>query len=595
MSSDYRQTSLFNLLQPTHFTIATSQLCDYSSSSSLLQYNQIEKCNLLIKSISERKMKLALVSAFAGKSMGKLILHEAEMNIAIESEKVTFYNEHLEIDADLLIRSSCSTLQNFDFQCSGETRQGSKINEALDKHQDVLMRACARTTADIINIHMHHLGNGRSRRNAIMAYGKKMLTEISPLCADAVNLLEIWVPKAVDAFKAWKTGHKGTKSTVVINKSDFEKTAAKVDICSKVATSSIMNKVDNIHSSIVTLGKQWANRNMQKIEKLFLAIKSENFESSNELEDFLITICTHHLPIPTCQALIDLGAIQVTPLSLKMSHQGDALLKVNLRLPTNFHTGKLYYIYSNGRINNGNLEKLKIANHVLNVKNAYYDASGISCRNNQKHKICSHNVLTKLGCEEQILQKSEASTCPIEVTPWDTSKPKILTAPTFALFSSLKPCTICVKGKSNLEETCHTLPSQSIVTRSGLITCNDLHLTWVTFPNGGNTSTQVLQNITYPEPIDENESFLITIVINTASLILAALALVVSVIKSNPQPQSTATRNKERLDNEAQTANDQMGSTATVEDMAKELDLQAKLMLPKSTSRTDCSMVISMK
>ena len=540
-------------------------------------------------------MKLALVSAFAGKSMGKLILHEAEMNIAIESEKVTFYNEHLEIDADLLIRSSCSTLQNFDFQCSGETRQGSKINEALDKHQDVLMRACARTTADIINIHMHHLGNGRSRRNAIMAYGKKMLTEISPLCADAVNLLEIWVPKAVDAFKAWKTGHKGTKSTVVINKSDFEKTAAKVDICSKVATSSIMNKVDNIHSSIVTLGKQWANRNMQKIEKLFLAIKSENFESSNELEDFLITICTHHLPIPTCQALIDLGAIQVTPLSLKMSHQGDALLKVNLRLPTNFHTGKLYYIYSNGRINNGNLEKLKIANHVLNVKNAYYDASGISCRNNQKHKICSHNVLTKLGCEEQILQKSEASTCPIEVTPWDTSKPKILTAPTFALFSSLKPCTICVKGKSNLEETCHTLPSQSIVTRSGLITCNDLHLTWVTFPNGGNTSTQVLQNITYPEPIDENESFLITIVINTASLILAALALVVSVIKSNPQPQSTATRNKERLDNEAQTANDQMGSTATVEDMAKELDLQAKLMLPKSTSRTDCSMVISMK
>ena len=557
--------------------------------------NKSKKCSLLIKSISEKKMKLALISALAGKPMGKLLLHEAEMNIAIESEKVTFYNEHIIIDADLLIRSSCSTLRNFDFECSGQTRQGNKINEALDKHQDVLMRACAKTTADIINIHLHHLGNGRSRRNAIMAYGKKMLTEISPLCADAVNLLEIWVPKAVDAFKAWKTGHKGTKSTVVINKSDFEKTAAKVDICSKVATSSIMNKVDNIHSSIVTLGKQWANRNMQKIEKLFLAIKSENFESSSELEDFLITICTHHLPITTCQALIDLGAIQVTPLSLKMSHQGDALLKMNLRLPTNFHTGKLYHIYSNGRINNGNLEILKIANHVLNVKNAYYDASGITCRNNQKHKICSHNVLTKLGCEEQILQKSEASTCPIEVTPWDTSKPKILTAPTFALFSSLKPCTICVKGNSNLEETCHTLPSQSIVTRSGLITCNDLHLTWVTFPNGGNTTTQVLQNITFPAPIDENQSLLVNIILHTVTLILAVLSLAISAIKRNPQPQSSATRNKERLDNDAQTANDQNKSSATAEAMSPSLDLQAKSMLPHTTSRTDCSMVISMK
>ena len=112
----------------------------------------------------------------------------------------------------------------------------------------------------------------------------------------------------------------------------------------------------------------------------------------------------------------------------------------------------------------------------------------------------------------------------------------------------------------------------------------------------------------------------IHILVNVIALIMTLLSachctyhditsLIISIKKSNPEPQLNATRNTDRFDDEGLDGACQNGPSVAIQNdngqivsariaeapTSGSLELQTSTSLPHRTSRTDCSMVIQMK
>lgn len=430
----------------------------------------------------KRNMKLStsltIGSSIAAAKAMTDILHEPTFNIAIDKNSALFYHEMLSIDTELHLRSSCSTLQRKKFACDAKTSHGRKTNEFLNHNKKQTIDACFETNAIVMEAMMGPDGFGRDsrqRRGALLEVSKRLLTSISPLTADALSILEPMFPKALELAQKAFTSHRRMKSSrVVRSKTEFEQNALEQELCTETSLSILAAHPKDIESSYMQrLGQRLANTNLVQLERMFNAIRNRNYESSDAIEDLLLRVCKYHTDNQYCQDMIDLAVIEVTPTQLLMSHTGDILFRLSIKVPRKLNKATLYTLHSNGRLlPDGTLQKLVITNSVLHVRNEFYAANGIRCTSNLEQNFCHHTTLTTLGCEGNILNSGDASLCPVESSKWDTKKPKLTTTEKFTLFSSTEDCTICKHRDNSLDGGCSELKRSEIIVDTGIISCS---------------------------------------------------------------------------------------------------------------------------
>ena len=407
------------------------------------------------------------------------ILHEPTFNIAIDKTKTLFYHEFLNIETELHLRSSCSTLQQKKFDCDALTSHGRRTNEFLNHNKEQTIDACFKTNELVIQALMGPGGtkrDSRQRRGALLEVSKRLLTSISPLTADALAIIEPMVPKAIEMAKKAITSHRRMKSsTVVRSKTEFEQNTLERELCTDTSLSILAAHPKDMKSSLMeTLGQKLANTNLVQLERLFNAIRNRHYESSDALEDVLLRVCKYHTDNHVyCQDMVDLAVIEVTPTRLMMSKTGDILFRLTIKVPRKLNKAVLYTLHSNGRLlPDGTLQKLVITNSVLNVRGAFYAANGIRCTSNLEQSFCHHSAITSLGCEGDILRHGDASSCPVEESKWDAEKPKLTTTKKFTLFSSTEDCTICKHRDNSLDGGCSKLKRSSVIIDTGIISCS---------------------------------------------------------------------------------------------------------------------------
>ena len=430
------------------------------------------------------------------------IYHEPIYNIAVTSEPIIFYNDAYDIETTLVMRSLCSTLEDSEVHCGFDPSYSNDYaHAALQERKNYVVSECTSINGKLLELHMQKSSNGRSRRSDIIEFGKKFITEVSPLTANAIELLTEWTPKAYQTIKKMVTEHKNRKSHVVIDKSKHKVRKAKEEICADFSRDTLVREKFGSKTSFSSqhiMAETLATSNFRKIEQVFLAIQHMEFETSPELEELILKTCAYRLPKHKCEQLFDLAAIKIEPTALKMSKNGDTLLQLRVQIPKSIHDATIYKIHSNGRFIDGNLETLKVADRIVSIGQHYYDATNIQCKNNLKKKVCITNVLSQLGCEKDIIQFADASKCPVIVTKWDENKPVIYNHEQFVLLSSTETCDMCTRSKVSIDETCSRLERQSIITNPGIIKCQKSHVTRVSFINVAQPQIQTLKIIPVP-------------------------------------------------------------------------------------------------
>ena len=425
-----------------------------------------------------RNMKLLAVLALAGcLAIIQEIIYEPTFNLALDSRHVLFYHDYVTIDTQLTLFSTCSQMQRTRFSCETgnhrPTSHGRKTNKYLTSRQDHAVRACFRTNRMVMDA-LVTPSSPRERRNALLEVGKQLLTSISPLTADALAIIEPWVPKAYDAIKRAVTTHRRLKSSSVVrSNTEFQSNALEQDLCTETSLSFLSSHPDDVTGGpMEVLGQRMANSNLVQIEKMFSAIKSRNFESSDAIEDLLLRVCLYHTNNRHCQNMIDTSLLEVLPKRLLMSINGDIQFEMTIRIPRKLNTATLFTLRSNGRLlPDGTLQKLIVTDSALLVRDKFYDATNIKCSSNLEHEFCHHSALTTLGCEGRIINSGDASSCPVESSKWDTLKPRLTTTPMYTLYSSTQECTLCTDSEDSLDDNCSKLQTTEIISTTGIITC----------------------------------------------------------------------------------------------------------------------------
>ena len=401
------------------------------------------------------------------------VWHEPVFNIAIDQKPVLFYSEFLNIETELHIKSSCSTIENNQFSCDAFSSHGRKTNDFLSQNKAIAVETCKKTN-ELILQSITEKSSVRNRRNALLEVGKTLLTSLSPLTADALAIIQPYLPELYKKAKKAFTSHSRHQSSrVVRSKTDFETEKLEQQLCSQTSLSLLAAHPNDQESSLLKImGQTLANQNLVKIERMFNALRQKNFDSSDIIEDLLLRVCHHHTTNAQCQAMIDLAVIRVEPVTLQMSPVGDILLKLRVRVPRKLNNANLYTLHSNGRLlPNGILEQLVITPSVLHVRQRFYNANGIKCTSNIANTFCHHSSLTSLGCESDILVNGNASSCPVATSKWDKLKPKTTSNEHFTLFSTTETCTLCKNMRDSLDGSCTILRTNELIPSTGIITC----------------------------------------------------------------------------------------------------------------------------